>query len=314
MTITQLQYILAVAKYKNFTTAAEKSFVTQPTLSMQIQKLENEFDIQIFDRTSHPIKLTNIGELVVAQTKAILLEADKMKLIIGEEKGNIIGSFKIGIIPTVLPTLVPLFLKTFNKRYPNSNLIIKELKTQDVIAQLKENTLDFGIVVTPLEEQQIIKNVLYYEPMVAYIPENHKLGKRKTIDESELNIDDLLLLEEGNCFRNNVLNLCGKMFSNEKTHVDSGNFNTLVKLADDGYGMTILPSLYVEELTEKRQKNIVNFNNPIPTREVSLIHHQSQLRETFKKEFIKIIQGILRGTLLFSSDNVSLPTITIPKI
>jgi LysR family transcriptional regulator, hydrogen peroxide-inducible genes activator len=313
MTIIQLQYILAVEKYRNFTLAAEKCFVTQPTLSMQIQKFEKEFSIEIFDRNTHPIKPTKIGELLISHMEAVLQAENKIKLLIHEEKGNITGNFRIGVIPTILSSLVPLFLKTFNKKYPESKLIIKELKTHEIISQLKNNSLDFGIVVTPLQDSQIIEHTLYYEPMVAYVPLNHAFSQRKSINESELDGNDILLLEDGNCFRNNVLNLCGKNQRENPISVDSGNFNTLLKLADEGFGMTILPTLFTEELSETRKKNIIEFTNPIPTREVSLIHHQTQLRETFKNEFIKIIKGILRGTLLFKSENVSLPTLTVPN-
>ena len=156
MTITQLYYVLAVAEHKNFTLAAEKCFVTQPTLSMQIQKLEKELNIDIFDRTSHPIKITQIGAKIVAQAKTILMEANRMKHLVNEEKGLLEGDFIIGVIPTVLPSLVPLFYKTFQKNNPKSNLIIKELQTDKIVKGIKDGSLDFGIVVSPLFEDRNI--------------------------------------------------------------------------------------------------------------------------------------------------------------
>ncbi|MFA9290167.1 MAG: LysR family transcriptional regulator [Solirubrobacteraceae bacterium] len=312
MTITQLQYVLAVAKYKNFTIAAEKSFVTQPTLSMQIQKLESEFTIEIFDRQSQPIKLTKIGELVVKQTESILKEVNRMKAMIMEDKGDLSGTFILGIIPTVLPSLVPLFLKTFNKRYPNTNLVIKELKTDEIIAQLKENTIDFGILVTPLLNENIVEKVLYYEPMVAYVPRNHKLASKSILEQNDLDVDDILLLKDGNCFKENVLNLCGKQTRKNTLNMESGSFSTLINLADEGFGMTILPSLISEDISESRKKNILLFNNPVPTREISIIHYHNQFRDTFKTELIKVIQGVIRGKLQFSSNNVTAPTISLP--
>lgn len=199
MTLVQLQYVLAVAEYKNFTVAADKSFVTQPTLSMQIQKLEKELNVEIFDRTSHPIKITQIGEKIVQQAKTILMEANRMKHLVNEEKGLLEGDFVIGVIPTILPTLVPLFYKTFEKKHPKSNLIIKEFKTEKIIKGIKDGSLDFGIVVSPLHEDQIIEKTLYYEPLVAYIPEGHRLTSQEKIVETDLESADLLILQEGHC-------------------------------------------------------------------------------------------------------------------
>lgn len=317
MTIVQLQYVLAVAEYKNFTLAAEKSFVTQPTLSMQIQKLEKELNVEIFDRTNHPIKITQIGEKIVEQAKIILREANRMKHLVFEEKGLLEGDFHIGIIPTILPTLVPLFYKTFQKNHPKSNLIIKELQTEEIIKNLQEGLLDFGIVATPLKEEQIIERTLYFEPMVAYIPPTHRLHGKKIIEASDLKIEEILLLQEGHCFRNNILSLCGPSNNNTKTRavqLDSGSFETIIKFANEGYGMTLLPSLQAEDLTEGFKKNIRYFKDPVPTREVSLVYHHSQLRNSFEESLISTIQNILRGKIfLEKSDNLTLPIVSLPK-
>ncbi len=314
MTLVQLQYVLAVAEHKNFTIAADKSFVTQPTLSMQIQKLEKELNIDIFDRTSHPIKITQIGEKIVAQAKTILMEANRMKHLVNEEKGLLEGDFIIGVIPTVLPSLVPLFYKTFQKNNPKSNLIIKELQTDKIIKGIKDGSLDFGIVVSPLFEDQIIEKPLYYEPLVAYVPNGHRLSDKDKINEDDLNTSDLLILQEGHCFRNNVLALCDTSnLKNRPIKLDSGSFEALVKLANDGYGMTLLPALVADDLPQEYKKFVKNFESPVPTREVSLIFHQSQLRDSFEKELINTIQSILRGKIFLEKDQkldsnmVSLP-------
>ena len=315
MTLVQLEYVLAVAEYKNFTLAADKSFVTQPTLSMQIQKLEKELGIEIFDRSAHPIKLTQIGEKVVHQAKIILNESNKMKQLVQEEKGLIEGDFSIGVIPTILPTLVPLFYKTFQKAYPQTNLIIKEMQTDEILIHLQEGTLDFGIVVTPLYQEQIVENVLYYEPMVAYIPPTHSLHQKKLISKEDLNIEDILLLKEGHCFRNNVLNLCEPAkIKSQPIKLDSGNLDTLVKLANEGYGMTLLPALQAEDLSKEYQKNVKYFTEPVPTRQVSLVYHQSNLRKSFENSLIKTIQSVLRGKIFMDkSENVSSPLLSLPK-
>ncbi|WP_068595668.1 hydrogen peroxide-inducible genes activator [Vaginella massiliensis] len=312
MTLVQLQYVLAVAEHKNFTVAADKSFVTQPTLSMQIQKLEKELNIEIFDRTSHPIKITQIGQKIINQAKVILKEANRMQHLVNEEKGQLEGDFKIGVIPTILPTLVPLFYKTFVKNNPKSNLIIKELQTEKIIEEVKEGSLDFGIVVSPLYEDQLIEKTLYYEPLIAYIPPNHRLAGQDLISESDLDTADLLILQEGHCFRDNVLALCEtSKLKQSPIKLESGSFDALIKLANDGYGMTLLPALEAEDLPSDLQQNLRQFEHPVPTREVSLIYHQSQLRATFENELVKTIQGILRGKI-FLEQNDENHTVSLP--
>ena len=166
MTITQLNYVLAVAEHQNFTKAAEHSFVTQPTLSMQIQKLEDELSVKIFDRSKKPIELTEVGKKIVAQAKNIVNESDRITDIVDQEKGFIGGEYRIGIIPTIMPTLLPMFLKTFIQNYPKVQLKIKELTTPDIIKQLNDGQLDAALAATPLDDDNLIERPLYYEPFV----------------------------------------------------------------------------------------------------------------------------------------------------
>ncbi|HAT80623.1 MAG TPA: DNA-binding transcriptional regulator OxyR, partial [Flavobacterium sp.] len=273
MTITQLQYVLAVAEHKNFTLAAEKCFVTQPTLSMQIQKIEEELNILIFDRTKKPIQLTSIGQKIVEQAKNIVNEAGKIKDIVEYQKGFIGGEFRIGIIPTIMPTLLPMFLNNFIKKYPKIKLIIEELNTNEIIARLKNGNLDAAIAATPLEDEKIKEIVLYYEPFVAYIPENNSIAKKNEIEVSDLNIEDILLLQDGHCFRDGILNLCKNQDSNSRNsfQLESGSFETLIKLADEGLGTTLLPYLHSLNLNDKDKIKLRQFKEPKPAREVSLI-------------------------------------------
>ncbi|MGI9526782.1 MAG: LysR family transcriptional regulator [Weeksellaceae bacterium] len=315
MTLVQLEYVLAVAESKNFTIAAEKAFVTQPTLSMQIQKLEKELNIEIFDRRTHPIRITPIGQKVLDQAKVILKEAKRMSHIVSEQKNSIAGNFIIGVIPTVLPTLVPLIYKNFTATFPNASLQIREIKTQDMIAALEDDEIDFGIAVTPVDHAEIIELPLYYEPMVAFVPEGHRLSDQEQLTESDLDLKDLLLLEEGHCFRNNVLSICDIYTGNNVNGlaVDSGSFQTLVKLAKDGFGMTILPSLQAEDLSEEDKKHLKTFQEPAPTREVSLVYHQSQLRLRFVEELRNLIKSVVRGKIFMESDRRTLPVLKVKK-
>jgi len=309
MTITQLKYVLAVAEHKNFTLAAEKCFVTQPTLSMQIQKVEEELDIQIFDRTKKPIQLTEIGQKIVNQSKNIVNEADRIQDIVDQQKGFIGGEFRLGIIPTIMPTLLPMFLNNFIKRYPKVKLIIEELNTNDIIEKLKNGHLDAAIAATPLEEEKIKEIVLYFEPFVAYIPENHQVALKKEIEVSDLNLDEILLLQDGHCFRDGILNLCKNQFQNEKNHfqIESGSFETLIKLADEGLGTTLLPYLHTLNLSDKDQAKLKHFVEPKPAREVSLIFPKNELKIHIIDALRTTISGVIKGAIAFQNVQIISP-------
>jgi LysR family hydrogen peroxide-inducible transcriptional activator len=312
MTITQLKYVLAVAEHQNFTKAAEKCFVTQPTLSMQIQKLEDQLDIQIFDRSKKPIELTEVGRKIVNQAKNIVNEADRITDIVDQQKGFIGGEFKLGIIPTVMPTLLPLFLKSFIKRYPKIRLKIEELNTEEIMQRINDGHLDAAIAATPLKNEQIKERVLFYEPFVGYIPSNHRLTSKKTIEVSDLDINDMLLLEDGHCFRDGVLNLCNAKKTKDLSEfqLESGSFEMLVKLTNEGMGMTLLPYLHTLDLKEKEQEKLHYFSEPSPAREVSLIYHKSELKIQIIDALHKIISGIIRGAIAFQNVQIISP---IPK-
>ncbi len=309
MTITQLHYVLAVAEYQNFTLAAEKSFVTQPTLSMQVQKLEDELDILIFDRGKKPIALTEVGEKIVAQAKNIINEANRIKDVVDQEKGFIGGDFTLGIIPTVMPTLLPMFLKTFINKYPKVNLILKEQSTENIIRNLQDGHLDAAIAATPLEIEFIKERPLYYEPFVGYVPKNHRLAKAEKITPEDLDISDVLLLQDGHCFRDGVINLCKapRNSENEQFQLQSGSFETLVHLADEDLGMTLLPFLNTLELDEEKKKNLRYFESPSPAREVSLIYHKSELKIQITEALKEVISAIVRGAIAFQDVKIISP-------
>ena len=312
MTITQLQYVLAVAEHKNFTLAAEKCFVTQPTLSMQIQKVEEELNIQIFDRTKKPIQLTDIGQKIVNQAKNIVNEADRMKDIVEQQKGFIGGEFKLGIIPTVMPTLLPMFLNTFVKKYPKVKLIIEELNTDDIILRLKNGNLDAAIAATPLNEEKLKEIVIYYEPFVAYIPEKHRIADKKEIEVSDLNLDEILLLQDGHCFRDGILNLCKNqdVAPANNFQIQSGSFETLIKLADEGLGLTLLPYLHTLDLKEQDKLKLKHFKDPKPAREISLIFPRTELKIQIIDALRQSISGVIRGDIDFQNVEIISP---LPK-
>lgn len=309
MTISQLTYVLAVAKYRNFTIAANHCAVTQPTLSMQIQKLESELNTLIFNRKKKPLELTEIGEKIVFQAKKIVDESLRITDIIEQEKGYIGGEFSIGIIPTVMPTLLPLFLKTFTKKYPKVKLIIKELTTEEIVKRLTDGQLDIGIAATPIENSNIKERILYYEPFVGFIPPYHKLHSQKKITPDDLDIHSILLLKEGHCFKNNILNLCKstEKGNNKSFQLKNGGFETLIKLSKDGLGMTLLPYLHSLDLNKDDKKFIREFVSPPPAREISLIYHKSQLKLQMIEALKTTIDNVVRGAIAFNDVQIISP-------
>lgn len=309
MTISQLEYVLSVAKYQNFTEAAKHSFVTQPTLSMQIQKLEEELEIIIFNRKKKPIELTEIGKKIVEQAKLIVSESHRMTDIVDQQKGYIGGEFRIGIIPTIIPTLLPMFLKIFIKKYPKVNLIINEMTTDEIIRQLSNGNLDAGIAATPLENDHIKERVLYYEPFLGFIPKNHPLFEKKKLDVNDLDISEILLLEDGHCFKNNIINLCKPAQFQKSKHfeLESGSISTLIKLTKENMGMTLLPYLDTLDLHEKDRELVREFILPVPAREVSLIYHKSQLKIQLVEALKTAIDSVVRGAITFSDVKIISP-------
>ncbi|GGD98443.1 LysR family transcriptional regulator [Planktosalinus lacus] len=309
MTITQLKYVLMVAEHKNFTKAAEKTFVTQPTLSMQIQKLEDELDILVFDRSTKPLRLTAVGQQIVEQARKIVNEANRMQDIVDQQKGYIGGDFKLGIIPTVMPTLLPMFLKAFTRKHPKVQLKIEELNTEECIQKLNEGNLDAAIAATPLANESILERVIYFEPFVAYITENHRLFSKKEITVDDLDLEDILLLEDGHCFRDGVINLCkaSKINNIDKFQLESGSFETLIKLSNEGLGMTLLPYLHTLDIKDNEKKYLRHFKEPSPAREVSIIQHKSELKPQIIDALFNVISGIVRGAIAFQDVKIISP-------
>lgn len=291
MTITQLQYLIAVDNHRHFARAAEACFVTQPTLSMQIQKLEDELGVLLFDRSKHPVRPTSIGERIIKQARTVVNETGRISQILQEGKNQLEGPFKLGVIPTIASALIPRFIKSFHKKFPKIQLQIQELQTDKILEKLRMDELDAGILATPLEEKGIIEMPLYYEPFMAFVPENHRLGKEAFITNSELDVNDILLLNEGHCFRNSVLNICKKMpeHSERPIELESGNFETLVRLSKQGFGMTLIPYLHAVDLAEEDQKYVKPIAEPKPTREVSLVYTRAELKIKVIEELKKII-------------------------
>lgn len=294
MTLTQLEYIVALDSHRHFALAAEKCFVTQPTLSMQIQKLEEELGVKIFDRTKQPVIPTEIGTNIITQARITLREAYLIKQMINDQKDTLSGDLRIGIIPTLAPYLLPALYKSMRDKYPHLNLIIKESITEDVIYELKNNRLDCGIVVTPLKDPSIKEDILFYEELFVYVSKKNALSDKKYVLASEIDPNELWLLEEGHCFRSQVLNICElKKSSDFHFKYETGNIETLKRMVDKSNGITILPELAVMEFSKARLKLVKRLKQPSPAREVSLVTHRyhikTKLIKTLREEIVNIV-------------------------
>ncbi len=307
MTITQLKYTLSVAEYLNFTIASEKCFVTQPTLSMQVQRLEEELGVTIFDRSTKPLQISEVGKKILIQARKIVEESSRMNDIVSEEKGIIGGTLKVGIIPTVSPTLLPLFLNSFIKKNKNVDLKIQEYTTSSMFEKIDKGEIDCAIAATPLENENIIEDPLYYEPFIAYVPSHHGLSGRDSLSIDDLEDSDLLILEDGHCFRDQVLNLCSIKDLNKQFELKSGNFETLINLSNNGPWMTILPYLHSKLLPDFNKKNLINFNKPEPAREISLIYSKAQLKIPIINALKSTISKVIRGQIEYNDVKVMTP-------
>ncbi|MBC7742416.1 MAG: LysR family transcriptional regulator [Bdellovibrionaceae bacterium] len=292
MTLTQLNYIVAVDKFKNFGVAAQNCEVTQPTLSMQIQKLEDEMGLILFDRSEQPIKTTKSGEILIKQAKVILREAAKFSELVLEDKDETRGEIRIGVIPTLAPYLMPMFLKDFMKQNPSLRVIVEELQTSQILEKLDDSQLDLGLLVTPIEHAGLKSEPLFYEPFLAYVSEKSPLAKLNKIEQKDLNSNELWLLTDGHCFREQSLLLCKarKKSSdvNKQLQFESGSLETLKKMIDQESGFTLLP--YLATMDIKASKRLKEFTNPVPSREVSLIYNQFFRKDKIKANLIETIQ------------------------
>ncbi len=298
MTITQLEYIIALSRYENFSEASKHCFVTQPTLSIQVQKLEDELGVIIFDRSKKPLKPTEIGKKIVEQAKAIIRESKRIDEILMESKNVLEGDFKLGIIPSVSVSLLPLFLKTFTEKYPKIKLVLSELQTMDMLEKLHNEEIDAGIASTPLSDPQLIEKPLFLEPFFLFIHPDNPLFQKKEITELDLIGQDLLLMSEGHCFRNQVTQIC-KLRKNKGIFFESGNFQTLISLVEQNIGITLLPSLVVDNIKSHDLKKMVKkIAGTKPSREISLIYKRKHLKEGILTALEKIIISSLPSNIL----------------
>ena len=301
MTLIQLEYVVALDRFRHFALAAANCYVTQPTLSMQIHKLEQELGLKIFDRSKQPVVPTEAGLAIIDHAKRILAERNSMNEMLHTRKGILSGELKVGIIPTLAPYLLPLFAQQFTKKYPYVKLIVNEMMTDLMVGRLREGTIDAGILVTPLQEYGVKEHVLFYEELLVYVSKKNHDFKKHYVLAQDIDPHKLWLLEEGHCFRSQIMNLCELQKASKEGQsfeYEAGSIETLRRMVELSDGITILPELASMELSGKQQGQLRQFKRPAPMREVSLVVHRDfvkkRLVEILKKEIIAAVPDKIR--------------------
>lgn len=300
-TLIQLEYIIAVDTHRHFGKAAESCFVTQPTLSMQIQKLEESLGVIIFDRSKQPVVPTDIGKQIIAQAREVISQARRIDEIISEEKEEVAGELKIAIIPTLAPYLLPLFISSFLEKYPKISLTVEEMLTDRIVKSLQNDQIDIGLLVTPLAEQGLAEKPLFYEEFLVYASERHPISSKKEVTGDDLDLENLWLLNEGHCFRNQVLNICNhdQRIGRTPFRYESGSLESLRRIVDRQRGLTLLPELATLDLDKDARKKLRGFAAPVPTREVSLVLRRSFLKrrmvEALHQEILESLPPLIKS-------------------
>ena len=296
ITLTQLEYIVAVDTYRHFGRAAENCFITQPTLSMQIKKLEEDLEIVIFDRSKHPLIPTDVGQRIIEQARLTLKQSEEINNIVKDHKNQVSGMLRIGIIPTMAPYLLPMFIGRYKKKYPNIFIKVVEQTTENIVKLLNKDLIDVGILATPLKEDKINEKPICYEEMLIYANPSHKLHKQKEITIQDIATPEIWLLSDGHCFRDQVINLCsylGTADSGLPFHFEAGSLETLMNIVDREGGLTLIPELAKEGMSEKRLNNVLSFSNIKPLREVSLVYS----RHFAKHKLINLLWREIRESI-----------------
>ena len=279
MNLQQLEYIVAVSRTRHFARAAEQCGVTQPTLSAMVQKLETELGVKLFERNSQQVSPTQVGQKVVKQAEEVLLHAARLHDVVEEEKHSLCGTFRLGILPTIAPYLLPRFFPTLRLEHPETDLHVVEMKTGALYQALDEGAIDAAILVRVGERKSIQQTTLYYEQFMAYVSRSNRLFSAPTIRTADLQNEFLWLLDEGHCFRDQLVKFCRlKSAQESKEHYTLGSIETFMRMVESGQGITFIPELAIDQLTPTQRELVRPFALPIPTREVVLATSQEFIR------------------------------------
>ena len=290
MTLQQLSYLVALDTHRQFGLAAEKSYVSQPALSVQVQKLEEELGVLLFDRTQRRIEPTAVGAQIIAQARRVLREAQQLREVVAAAKGEVVGELRLGVISTLAPYLVPRFLVSLTTAYPQLHVHIEELRSEEIMQRLKDYRLDVGLLVTPLDDPLLHEYPLLDEPFLLLASETHPLAAQAAVRPADLASPGLWLMQEGHCFRNQVLNLCGRSTAPGPVAYESGSIETLKELVRRHHGYTLVPELAVLDEVDHNPL-LKRFVAPAPVREVSLVVHHSFVRTALLTALSELIRA-----------------------
>lgn len=298
MTLQQMEYIVALDKYRHFARAAESCGITQSTLSSLIQKLETELDVTIFDRNSHPIKPTQLGEEIINQAKILLFNASQIEEIVSTHKGESIGKVRMGIASTIAPYILPKMFKHLSKEHPDIDLYVEEARIATIIQKLERAELDLALLATPLNNNELLEIPIYTERFVAYVSPNEHIYQHEVLDTSALPIENVWVLREAYCPNHGIFPFCQSNSGNRATY-EAGSIETLVKIVDENGGYTIIPELHVPLLNNDQQRNIRHLHNPKPTREIAFVIRRDYARERLLNILVDAIKTVIPKEMIY---------------
>ena len=297
ISVTQMEYILAVAKERNFRRAAASCHVTQPTLSLQIQKFEEEIGTPVFDRSHSPVQPTRLGTLLIQQIQEAYTETRRIQEIIDKDSGKVTGELRVGVIPTVAPYLIPLFIGQLHKNYPDLELSISEKTTENCLLALDSEEIDAAILATKEDRKKYQQDNLYSEDLLLYVNSNHKFAKNKSIHADELEHCDIWLLEEGHCLKDDIIKACRlreeKGNKPKSLNLKVGSLEALRYLVEENFGYTLLPRLSTKKLQRTKKAVVRELSKPVPSRTVNITRRKRALKnaavDALKESILKTV-------------------------
>lgn len=299
MTLQQMEYIVAVGKYRHFAKAAESCGVSQSTLSSLIQKLEYELDITIFDRSSHPVRPTAVGEEILSRAKMLLFNAAQVRELVAVRKGESVGHVSLGITSTVAPYLLPKMFKCLSVHHPDIQLRVEEARVTSIISRLERGEIDVALLATPLNNSELLEIPVYRERLLAYVSKGTPLYEAENLSTNKLPVESVWVLREGYCPARGVFPFC-KNDSERRAVYEAGSVETLIKIVDENGGYAIIPELHVPLLRKCQQANVRPLTDPEPMREIALVVHRNFVRERLLNILADAIKTIIPPAMLNS--------------
>lgn len=297
MTLQQMEYIVAVDKYRHFAKAAESCGVSQSTLSSLVQKLEFELDVTIFDRNSHPVKPTVLGEEIVSRAKRLLFNAAQVRELVAARKGESVGKVSLGISSTVAPYLLPKMLKYLSVNHPDIALHVEEGRASVIVSQLERGEIDVALMATPLDNKELLEIPVYNERLMAYVSPGDPIYNENDLRTDRLPVERVWVLREGYCPNRGIFPFCNYR-AERQTVYEAGSVETLIKIVDENGGYAIIPELHVPLLRKCQQSNVRVLTNPAPTREIAFVVHRNFVRERLLNILADAIKSIIPPAMI----------------